>query len=258
MPRPWRLRFAGAKYHLTQRGNGGQAVFLGADDYGRFLEQLDHCLEANGVKLYAYCLMPNHYHLLAETPLGNVQRFMQRLNTSYAMYFRYKHTRPGHCWQGRYGAKLVKADEYILRVTRYIHLNPIKVQAFADRPRSELLEHLDGWLWSSYAGYAGLRWPEDSMPGMETVERAVMEEFRISREALHSHGQHAGEAKSVAIELCCRLSGASQRDVGRYFGYRTDGGVTKQRQRLALLADPQLATRMERLADALSKYIVQV
>ncbi len=312
-------------------------MFLGADDYGRFLEQLDHCLEANGVKLYAYCLMPNHYHLLAETPLGNVQRFMQRLNTSYAMYFRYKHTRPGHCWQGRYGAKLVKADEYILRVTRYIHLNPIKVQAFADRPRSELLEHLDGWLWSSYAGYAGLRgpedridyrwlelmgrmtdagrrkayrqyieqmvgqddeeflaenarsgyaiggeayrnevaeelkqrrlervatgdvrWPEDRMPGMETVERAVMEEFRISREALHSHGQHAGEAKSVAIELCCRLSGASQRDVGRYFGYRTDGGVTKQRQRLALLADPQLATRMERLTDALSKYIVQV
>ena len=97
-------------------------------DYERFLEQLDHCLEKNEVVLYAYCLMPNHYHLFVDTPLGNVQRFMQTLNTAYAMYFRYKHNRPGHCWQGRYGAQLVKGDDYIAKLARYIHLNPVKVK----------------------------------------------------------------------------------------------------------------------------------
>jgi len=69
-------------------------------------------------------LMPNHYHLLVETPLGNVPRFMQRLNTAYSMYFRLQHRRPGHCFQGRYGAKLVRGEDYLLRLTRYIHLNP--------------------------------------------------------------------------------------------------------------------------------------
>ena len=89
MTRPWRLRFAGAKYHVTQRGNGAQAVFLCDGDCQRFLEQLDECLEKDGITLYAYCLMPNHYHLFVATPTGNIHRFMQRLNTAYCMYFRY-------------------------------------------------------------------------------------------------------------------------------------------------------------------------
>ena len=92
--------------------------------------------------------------------MGNVQRFMQTLNTAYAMYFRYKHKRPGHCWQGRYGAQLVQGDDYILKLTRYIHLNPVKVKGWAGRPREEVLRHLNEWNWSSYAGYAGIGAPE--------------------------------------------------------------------------------------------------
>ena len=61
MPRPWRIRYAGAKYHVTCRGNGRAVVFEGEGDYERFLEQLDHALEADHVVLYAYVLMPNHY-----------------------------------------------------------------------------------------------------------------------------------------------------------------------------------------------------
>ena len=160
MPRPWRLRFAGAKYHLTQRGNGGAEVYLCRRDRERFLDQLDHSLEKNQVKLYAYCLMANHYHLFVETPLGNLQRFMQNLNTAYAMYYRYKHKRPGHCWQGRYGAKLVSGDDYILRLTRYIHLNPVKVNRWAGETGEKVLEHLNGYEWSSFGGYAGLVDPE--------------------------------------------------------------------------------------------------
>ncbi|MEI8241710.1 MAG: transposase [bacterium] len=335
MPRPWRLIFAGAKYHLTQRGNGGQEVFLDQGDRERFLDQLDHCLAANGVILYAYCLMPNHYHLFVETPQGNVQRFMQRLNTAYGMYFRYRHTRPGHCWQGRYGAKLVSGDEYILGLIRYIHLNPVKRKGWAGRPAQEILRRLNRYAWSSYRGYAGwaeaesridyrwldlvgsggmpgrrkayrkhaeqmacvddekylkaanangyaigdqdymdevaaelkankrrcaaagdIAWPQDRRPELAAVEHAVLEACGLQRDALHCHGRHAGIAKAMAIELCCRLSGKSQRAVGEYFGYKTDAGVCRQRHRLAarMIGNTTLAERMEKI----EKSIVQV
>ena len=78
--------------------------------------------------------MPNHIHLEVETPRGNLPRFMQRLTTAYGMYFRYKKRRPGHCFQGRYGAKLVDGDDYLLRLTRYIHLNPVRTQAMKGVP----------------------------------------------------------------------------------------------------------------------------
>lgn len=160
MPRHWRVRYSGAKYHLTVRGNGRAAVFRAPDDYARFLEQLDAALDADGVILYAYVLMPNHYHLFVETPLGNVQRFMQRLNTAYSMYFRFKHGRPGHCFQGRYGAKLVAGDRYIVGLTRYIHLNPVKVKGLESAPADSRRDVLRGHVYSSYRGYAGLADPE--------------------------------------------------------------------------------------------------
>lgn len=131
MPRPWRIRYSGAKYHVTARGNARQRIFFGPADYLRFLDQLTSALEKDGVILYAYVLMPNHYHLFCETPLGNIQKFEQRLNTAYAMYFRYRHSQPGHCLQGRYGAKLVGGDDYIARLTRYVHLN---ASAYGNEP----------------------------------------------------------------------------------------------------------------------------
>jgi REP element-mobilizing transposase RayT len=138
-------------------------VFLEPGDYERFLEQLDAALEADGVVLYAYVLMPNHYHLFVETPAGNVHRFMQRLNTAYGMYFRFKHGRPGHCFQGRYGAKLVAGDRYILGLTRYIHLNPVKVKGMEPTSSDDKRDVLRGRLYSSYCGYADLAEPEPRM-----------------------------------------------------------------------------------------------
>jgi len=131
-------------------------VFTEVADYDRFLKQLDHALDEDRVILYAYVLMPNHYHLFLETPRGNITRFMQRLNTAYGMYFRHKKQRPGHCFQGRYGAKLVEGEEYLVRLTRYIHLNPVKVRRYAQATKEEKETVLNGWGWSSYRGYAGI------------------------------------------------------------------------------------------------------
>ncbi|MBN1269394.1 MAG: transposase [Kiritimatiellae bacterium] len=148
-----RKQFPGAKYHITVRGNGRRTIFVWDEDRRRFRSQLDESLDQYGVVLYAYVLMSNHYHLLIETPRGNVSRFMQRLNTAYGMYFRNKHRRPGHVLQGRYGAKLVEGDEYLLGVTRYIHLNPVKVKEVKKLSKQERLKVLRGYPWSSYRGY---------------------------------------------------------------------------------------------------------
>jgi len=153
MPRPWRIRYSGAKYHVTARGNGRQRIFFGRKDYLRFLDQLTAALEKDRVILYAYVLMPNHYHLFCETPLGNIQKFEQRLNTAYGMYFRYRHRRPGHCLQGRYGAKLVGGDDYIVRLTRYLHLNPVETSTMRKRSVAERQARLKSFEWSSYRGY---------------------------------------------------------------------------------------------------------
>ena len=161
MPRPWRITYSGAKYHVTSRGNGRQNIFLCDDDYIRFLDQLALALAEDEVILYSYALMSNHYHLFIETPLGNLKKFMQRLNTAYSMYYRYKHTKPGHCFQGRYGAKLVDGDDYILRLTRYIHLNPIKIKSRSSFSFDENVKYLQKYKWCSYAGYINEAEKED-------------------------------------------------------------------------------------------------
>lgn len=153
MSRPLRKRYHGAKYHVTCRGNARQTIFYSAADYERFLEQLDNAVERDGIILFAYCLMPNHFHLFLETPHGNIDHFVGRLCTAYAMYFRYKHDRPGHCFQGRYKATLVAGDDYCVRLIRYIHLNPVKVETVKGWGGRRKWEFLRTYCWSSLPGY---------------------------------------------------------------------------------------------------------
>jgi REP element-mobilizing transposase RayT len=129
MPRPPRIDFPDAVYHVTSRGNGRADIFHSDEDRQRFLAQLGHHLHHCAVDLYAFVLMDNHFHALVRTPRANLSRFMQRLLSSYALYARYKHHRPGHLFQGRFKAKLVEDEVYLLAVTRYIHLNPAKIAA---------------------------------------------------------------------------------------------------------------------------------
>lgn len=153
MARHLRRKYPGAKYHVTNRGNGRQQIFFNSGDYERFVEQMTLALEKDEVILYAYCLMPNHAHIFVETPRANIDQFMGRLTTAYAMYFRYKHDRPGHCFQGRYKAPLVEGDDYILRLIRYIHLNPIKTERTRQWSREKKWACLQGFRWSSLRGY---------------------------------------------------------------------------------------------------------
>jgi len=171
MPRPPRIDFPDALYHVTSRGNGRATIFFTDDDRARFLAQLTHHLHLTAAVLYGYVLMDNHFHLLVRTPRANLSRFMQRLLTAYALYSRYKHRRPGHVFQGRFKAKLVEDDIYLLALTRYIHLNPIKTAACRKLDRSARLRRLAAYPWSSYHGYI------DAKKAQDFVRYEVLKEY---------------------------------------------------------------------------------
>jgi putative transposase len=156
MARHPRIQFQGAIYHAVFRGNERQNIFRDDRDRQRMLERLAECVEDHGARLYMYCLMSNHVHLLLETPKGNLSAFMGGLLTGYTVYFNRRHRRVGHLMQGRYKSQLVEGNEYLLKLSRYIHFNPVRLKSWASRTVKEKIQYLRRYPWSSYRGYAGL------------------------------------------------------------------------------------------------------
>jgi len=162
MARHLRIEFAGAIYHVSCRMVGDwrtQKAYLFKDDADRerFLGQLSERVEQYTIRLYAFVCMANHFHLVFETPEGNCSRFMQSLSTAYTVYYNLRHERHGHLFDGRYKAKLVEGDEYLLALSRYVHLNPVRVKAMTHRSIQERIQYLRGYRWSSYPTYVGRR-----------------------------------------------------------------------------------------------------
>lgn len=147
MARPIRIEFPGAVYHITSRGNAKQRIFLDDRDYRNFFAILGDVVSKYEWWCYAYCLMPNHYHLVLATPSGVLSRGMRHLNGVYAQRFHHRHSSVGHVFQGRFKSILVDRDAYLLEVCRYVVLNPL---------RAGLIRRSDGWRWSSYKATAGL------------------------------------------------------------------------------------------------------
>lgn len=129
MSRPLRIQYPFAFYHITCRGNARQEIFRIDDDRKDFLRLLGRSLDIFEVQLLAYALMPNHFHLLVCTPKGNLSAFMRHFNISYTGSFNRRYNRSGHLYQGRYKAFLIDKDNYLLEVSRYIHLNPLRMKS---------------------------------------------------------------------------------------------------------------------------------
>jgi putative transposase len=146
MARPLRIEYAGAFYHITSRGNERKDIFKNERDFERFLTYLETAIQRYKAVIHVYCLMSNHYHLLLETPMGNLSQIIRHINGAYTTYYNTKWQRAGHLFQGRYKAILVEADEYAGELSRYIHLNPVRA-GITDRP--------EGYRWSSYQYYIG-------------------------------------------------------------------------------------------------------
>ncbi|MEN6487432.1 MAG: transposase [Smithella sp.] len=129
MSRPLRIQYPGAYYHVTCRGNEQRKIFRDTEDHKDFFRLLARSAEIYEVQVLAYALMPNHFHLLICTPKGNLSEFMRHFNISYTGAFNRKYKRSGHLYQGRYKAFLIDKDNYLLEVSRYIHLNPLRMRS---------------------------------------------------------------------------------------------------------------------------------
>ena len=146
MARPLRIEYAGALYHVTSRGDRQEDIFLTDEDRHLFLSITGEVCERFNWSVHAYCLMDNHYHLVVETPDGNLAKGMRQLNGVYTQRFNRAHGRVGHVFQGRYKAILVEKESYLLELARYVVLNPV---------RARMVRSAKDWPWSSYRATAG-------------------------------------------------------------------------------------------------------
>ncbi len=141
MARPLRIEFPGAVYHVTSRGNARENIFVADGDRKRFLKILGLVVRRFNWLCHAYCLMDNHYHLLIETPEGNLSGGMRQLNGVYTQAFNRAHRRDGHILKGRFAAILVEKESHLLALCRYVVLNPV---------RAAMVERPEQYRWSSY------------------------------------------------------------------------------------------------------------
>lgn len=139
-----RIHFPGAIYHVVNRGNNKADIFFDDKDYNVFLKQLNEVKQSKDFDLYSYCLMPNHFHLLIEVNQQSLSKIMQCLLTAYVMYFNSRYKRVGHLFQSRYKAIVCGKEEYLLRLVRYIHLNPV---------RAKMVKNINDYKWSSHQYY---------------------------------------------------------------------------------------------------------
>lgn len=162
MARRARVEYPGALYHVITRGNQRQRIFRDDRDRQKYLEILSNLKTQFSFRIPAYVLMPNHVHLLVESGDIPLSRMMQRLGSGYTQYFNRRHKQVGHLFQGRYRAILCDKDSYLLELTRYLHLNPLRAQLVKD-PRE--------YKWSSYGGYIGKTQDPKWLDSTEVLEQ---------------------------------------------------------------------------------------
>jgi REP element-mobilizing transposase RayT len=168
MPRPPRIQFEGATYHVFSRGNRRERIFCSEEDYAAFEGILLEAMRWSGVQLFNWSQMPNHVHFNVETPEGNLSEFIQRVFTRFAQYFNRTHHLVGHVFQGRYGARLVDQENHFCEIVRYVELNPYRL-------KKGKLAQLGAWKWSSLRYYLlpESQWPE----GCRKAFQRVLERF---------------------------------------------------------------------------------
>lgn len=153
MARALRIQFPGAFYHLTCRGIERRMIFQDNIDRCKFLALLTESLKTYQVVLIGYIMMNNHFHLLIQTRKANCSEFMRHFNICYTGWFNYRHNRSGNLYQGRYKAFLIDADNYLLEVSRYIHLNIVRITSMKKTNYRKRCKYAKDYRWSSLNGY---------------------------------------------------------------------------------------------------------
>lgn len=187
MARPLRIEYPGAFHHVTARGVARQPIFLDDADRQAFLKRLAELEYRWRLRIHAYCLMTNHYHLEVETIEPNLSRGLQWLNHVYASYVNWRHGRAGHLFQGRFKSALVEAETHLHALTGYIHMNPV---------RGGLVKEPSDYTWSSYRAYLALVRPPVWLATRETLRR-----FGSSRSEQARHYRQFVEGETAGDPL---------------------------------------------------------
>jgi putative transposase len=195
MPRKPRIEIGGGLYHVISRGNNRRKIFRSHDDYIRFTSILEQQKAKLPFYLYAYCLMPNHVHLLIEMQDDPISRIMQRVLTSYSQYHNRKYKKIGHVFQGRYKSILCQTDRYLGELVRYIHLNPV---------RAKMVKRPERYQYSGHRTYIGL-----DTSGLVDAEPVL---------------RHFGGTKKRAVEVYSRFVEASLGEPSQDNYYRATEG----------------------------------
>ncbi len=152
MSRPWRIEFKGALYHVLSRGNEQKDIFWDDEDRNCFIRIMGEMSDRFDVNIFAYVLMDNQYHILFRTNIPNLSKAMQWLGVTYTRRFNNRHARSGHLFQGRFKSLILENDAYLVRLSCYIHRNPL---------RAGIVKRLIDHKWSSYPAYAyNRKYPE--------------------------------------------------------------------------------------------------
>jgi len=190
MPRHGRIDIAGQLYHVIARGNERRAIFIKKEDYDDFILRFTTNMEKTGNKCLAWCLMPNHFHLLilrGEKPLAEL---MRRLMTGYAVSFNIRHRRAGHLFQNRYKAILCNKEEYLQELVAYIHLNPLRAKLVKDLPA------LEKYPWCGHGALMGTKKSDflerDYVLSHFGDSSAAYEAFLRERQDKHKRGEYSG------------------------------------------------------------------
>ena len=146
MGRPLRIEYPGAIYHVTSRGDRQEAIFKTVADRAMLLDIVDQAMERLDARMFAFCLMGNHFHFVLQTGQPNLSRLMRHINGEYTRAFNKRHQLAGHVFQGRYHAAVVDSDAYLIEVCRYVELNPV---------RAGLVGSPTDWPWCSYSAHIG-------------------------------------------------------------------------------------------------------
>lgn len=169
MARPLRINFEGAWYHVMNRGINRNNIFFNDKQRHAFLRFLNEATKIYGIEIHAYCLMNNHYHIIIHTPRGNISQAMKYLNSRYAQFVNLSMKRDGPLFKGRFKAIIISADDYLLTLSRYIHLNPLE---------AKLVNDIQLYTWSSLPIYLGKRKPPDWLFTQEIINRFGKNNFK--------------------------------------------------------------------------------
>ncbi|WP_332876295.1 transposase [Massilia sp. S19_KUP03_FR1] len=246
MTRPLRIEFPGALYHVTARGDHRSVIYVDEADRLEWLRVLTKVCTRFNFVIPAYCQMGNHYHLMVETPEGNLSQGMRQLNSVYSLYFNRRHRQVGHVFQGRFKGILVQKESYLLELARYIVLNPV---------RARCVQSAIEWAWSSYRSTLGMA----SAPPWLDSDWLLGQFSSVRNDACAAYEKFVANGVNAASPLRCvqyQLLLGDQAFVERFLeppGPDELIAVCREQRRVAALSLDQYATKFPERDQAMAE-----